>query len=297
MHFYIVFENSNDCIQFESTHHDLVLEYIDFVNNSCANRFSLLDKKNISQAIEKLHKSINEINKTVITDLAGKFSVPKNKEDFLDQYYLNKTHAQWVNHVFEIYKVTELKSSNHSEKLEHLFEQLSDDIEEVTLPTIVHKFNLEHLHSSINENIHAIESKFSLLKFKADFDNWIERKNIFKNYASNSIANFRISFNHYGRTQRNKFVYHDVNLEHPDENNYNQLLGFVELSLNPVETIGYSPEYIAWCKKNNTIPMGEYLNLGNIVNLEKNLLHYRKILHRNLEKNNHFKITVNKDKD
>jgi hypothetical protein len=294
MHFYIVFQNSGDSFKFESIHHDLVIEYIDFLNNNQANKFRLQPDENILVEIAKLKETLEKLNETVVTDLAGKFTIPDTNEGFIDQHYLNSIHAQWVNHVFKSYSIAELKNSNLSHKLHHLFDTTDDDAV-ADLSAIVYKYNLQDTHVLVNEQVHILEKMFSNMKFKADFNNWIECPNPYRDYASNSMANFRIAFNHYGRTLRNKFLFHDFNLEHPDENNYNQLVGFTELSLNPAETNQYSPEYVAWCKRNNIRPLGEYLNLGNLIDLEKNLLSYRKVLYKNvLIKDNHFTITIEK---
>lgn len=292
MYFYIVFENSNDFIKFKSIHHDLVLEYIDFINSNCANKFKIQNKKNISSCISNLKNSIVNFNKTIISDLFPNFPVPELDEDFLNQDYLNKIHAHWVNSQHKLYSIDDLKQSEHFYKLDYLFQHINDDIIVLPLSTIIHKFNLEDEHSLINQNVHNLESKFKLFKFKGDFNGWISRPNLYKNYTSDSIANFKIAFNHCGRTLRNKFINYDVNLEHRDENTYDQLLGFVELSLNPPETIQYSTEYLSWCSKNNVLPSGDYLNLGNIVDLEKNLFNCRKILYKNLANDNYFTLTT-----
>lgn len=294
MYFYIIFQNSGDSIKFKSIHHDLVLEYIDFVNSYRANKFKMQDKENISLCISNLKNSLTKFNNTVVAEFSKKFFIPDSAEDFLDQDFLNKTHAQWVNQQFEQHLVSSLRESKAADKLDYLFHQISDDINELSLSNIIHKLNLAHDYSVINHNVHELEFQFNKIKFEGDFDNWIERPNLYKNQTSNSIANFRIAFNHYGRTLRNKFIYYDINLEHSDENTYNQLLGFVELLLSPVETIEYSKEYISWCNKNKVTPTGDYLNLGIIEDLEKNLLKYRKILYRNLAENNYFTLTTDR---
>jgi hypothetical protein len=102
--------------------------------------------------------------------------------------------------------------------------------------------------------------------------------------------NLKLSFNHLGRTLYDKFINFDVNLEHNDENSFNELLGFVTISLTPTQTIPLSLEYVNWCKQHNRTPIGNYLNIGNIPNISENLTKYRIIIFRNLLKNNKFSI-------
>ena len=89
-----------------------------------------------------------------------------------------------------------------------------------------------------------------------------------------------------------KYQTFDTDLQYNDENSFNELLGFVSLHLVPSQTVPLSKEYTDWCNTHDKIPSGEYLNIGNIPNLEKHLKDYRLVVFRNLLQYNSFKIKL-----
>ena len=296
MKFSIVFQSSGDSLLCKSDCPDLLDAYIDFINNHDANEFSLTNTNfKLEQNFDELLSTLTFFNNSFFADINGVFDIPVSKIDMLDQNYLNKIHAKYVNSQFNMMDIQSLKRSNFAYKLKHLFELLSDDETQVNTTTILHKYSLYDLYHNINTLVHSLENKFNKLKFKANFNNWIEMENTFpKSYTSNYIKNVSIAFYHSGRTLHNKFVTWDNNLTHRDENTFDQLIGYIELNLNRQETVDYSPEYKEWCEKNKRQPSGEFLNLGNICDLEYKLTDYRKIIYRNLSNNNKFKLVLDK---
>jgi hypothetical protein len=81
-----------------------------------------------------------------------------------------------------------------------------------------------------------------------------------------------------------------LNLEHDDENSFDQLLGFVDLKLLPAQTIPLSQEYQQWCRTMNQVVCGNNLTLGNIPDLHERLTEYRQLIYKNLKSNNNFLI-------
>ena len=79
-----------------------------------------------------------------------------------------------------------------------------------------------------------------------------------------------------------------------DENSFDNLYGIVDINLKPPETILYSKEYLKWCRLHNREPIGDYLNIGNIVDLVDKLTMYRQIIFRNLLNKNSFSIHLNR---
>ena len=140
-----------------------------------------------------------------------------------------------------------------------------------------------------------LENIFSNVEFSVG--EWIEFFNPFpKRYLTNNICNLRFSGHHLGRFLENKFDTFDHALEFDDENSFNNFSGFVRIRLAVPQTIPFSTEYIAWCKKVNREPIGKYFNIGNIPDLMENLTKYRQIIFRNSLQNNIFSIQLNKGK-
>lgn len=293
MFFNLVFESSGDCIPCIAEHSDLVEYYIDFINSNNANGFSLRNVLCVEQQIEDLTEKIKKINNTFFTDLMGSFKLPLNKVGFLDQEYINQSHIKWVKDQHVCFNIDDLKKSKFSDKLSYLFESLSDDIVNQSVIGILYKYNLSDVYFGINEALHNIESTFDNLRFRATFDNHIETKNIFPDdYTSNSIQNISLTFNHPGRSMYQKFKNWNKPVDNDDENTYNQLIGFMTLKISQPQTIEYSIEYVEWCKQNNRGPSGDFLNLGNICNLEDKLFEYRKVIYNNLQQNNKLIISL-----
>lgn len=288
MKFYIVFMPSGDTLPLISDKPDLLDYYISFLQQNNANQFNLISGQKSSR-LSELRQTLDRFNQTVVAQLIS-FDCPDNELDLLDQNLLNKIHNEWVHSNHTAFQMSDLKEKYPALTL--LFDQISDDIPTVIFKQICYKYDLQTLHSAINFALHKVESLFDSIKFQARFDRdwgWIETKNPFsKKYTSNSVASFSLSFNHYGRTLHNKFCTFDLDLEHDDENTFNQLLGFVQLSLLPPETIEYSPQYLEWCYKINREPGGNTITLGNIVDLEKHLLDYRKLLYKNVFSDHNF---------
>ena len=109
---------------------------------------------------------------------------------------------------------------------------------------------------------------------------------------SNNLAHFRLHAHHLGRHLYEKFKLFEYNTDHNDENSYDELLGFVSLHFVQPQTISFSQEYIEWCNKYNKQPLGNYLNFGNIPDINTRLADYRMIVHRNVLEDNHFSIII-----
>lgn len=287
MNFYIIFQSSGDTIPLTTDKPDLLEYYIDFLESNYANRFSLISNRSVSN-LAQLGQTLEKFNASIPGQLLS-FELPDDETGFLDQTLINKLHFEWVQSNHVKFCIEDLKQK-YPDMLQPLFDQISDDIQTVIFSEICYKFNVQEIYSAINQRLHLVERMFNKMDFQAEFDDkwrWIETKNIFpKNYTSNSIANLSLKYNHYGRSLYGKFRSFDLDLIHDDENTFNQLLGYVELSLEPPETIDYSPEYLQWCTKIGREPGGVKLNIGNIIDLDKNLLDYRKLLYKNLMINN-----------
>jgi hypothetical protein len=299
MKFFIVFDKSGDLLEFvtlDSTRAEILDYYVDNLKQNNSNSFqSIVDPTFIDVLISNLHNSITESNK-FIKNITGQPVMECNTEEYINQAKLNQLHADWVSSQRYQFNIQEKKQSvdiGVVEMANRLHKEFSDDIPVIDLGNILNKLGYTDVYSQINTNLHLIESSFNAIKFATP--QWLEFKNIFpKTLINNDICNFRIPFNHLGRTLFNKYQFFDTDLKYKDENSFDELLGFVEVTLARNQTIPLSQEYIAWCKKHNREPSGNYLNIGNLTNLEQNLNDYRLVIYRNIRNCNSFSITLNK---
>lgn len=299
MKFSIVFNKSGDSLEFDtldSTKAQILDYYVDNLNQKNSNSFrNMIDPGFIDRLISNLHSSITESNRFIklLTDQ----SVDEFKhEEYMNQPVLNQLHADWVNsHVYR-YNIQEKRRSVDSKVsaiADQLHELFSDDIKTIDLGTVLTKLGHDHVYGEINENIHKLESAFNNFRFGTT--ELVQFENIFpKSLLDNDICNFRIPFQHLGRTLYHKYQYFDDKLEYADENSFNELLGYVEVNLGRSHTVPLSQEYIAWCQRHGKDPSGIYLNIGNLANLEKRVNDYRLVVYRNIRSCNSFSIKLNK---
>lgn len=295
MKFSIVFDNSGDSLVFDALSletYGIIEYYVDQLELNHSNKFTSTQKQ-IQQPVLAFDQAIKKSN-----SLVGVFTetpVPvKSFEEYLDQSFLNQVHADWVRSQDKIYSIQDRsQSADESVRLltAQLHEQFSQD--SIYLRDVLDKLDLVEVYSDINIKLHALERLLTCIKFTTD--KWIEFDNPFdKHFLTNSVCNFRISFNHLGRTLYNKWQSFDTALEYNDENSFDQLLGFVDIRLARPQTIGFSAEYTEWCRQKNRVPIGEFLNIGNILDLDKKLNECRIVLYRNIHSGNSFSIKLNK---
>jgi hypothetical protein len=293
MEFKIVFEISGDELPLIAAYPDLVEYYVDFLEKNQINKFNNTNfYEDISEKIEELSDAIQETNSRLVNIIDP--ILINDKEKLINQEFLNALHEKWVLFQPQLVNINELYNSpetNQKKIGEILHHWYPDDIHTITKGEMLTAIDFRKIYDKINLRIHDIEDIFYNIEFVTS--NWVKTANIFpKKYISNNIFNLNIAFNHLGRTQYNKFLHWDHDLIYKDENSFNELLGCVELKLQPPQTIDYSIEYKKWCNKHKVIPTGNYLNLGNLINLGDNLWDYRKIVYRNLKYNRSFSLKI-----
>jgi hypothetical protein len=297
MKFSLVFKNSGDSITFESLNDSIVEFYVDYLNTHDLNEFESVNPQcgnTISQKISTLHENIQEVNKWIEILIDKKFE-SVSEHDYLNQDILNAYHADWVKSQSHPYDINNKRIKyNNSALVEQVHDSYPDEIRFPPVGDVINKLNYKEIYDKININVHNVERSFDSVKYQVRNQDWVEIKNPFLQQGlSHNIANFKMSFNHLGRTLYNKFTKQDNRLQYHDENTYSELLGFVELQLVPSETVEMSVEYKEWCKIHDRDPLGEHLNLGNIPDLDKRLTDYRIVVYRNLLKDNSFSIQLN----
>jgi hypothetical protein len=296
MKFQIAFDQTGDTIPFVSLNDQILEFYVDYLTVQNLNSFELLSPQTAFAILEKirvLDDSI-KINNSWMKILLDRTIESATALDYLDQDRLNQYHADWVNSQHIVYDIDAKRQQHNNTGLtEHIHDLFPDNIRYPQIGTVLKQLGYRDTYDTINFGIHGIESFFKIVKYRVKNQNWVEIKNPFLHQGlSNYTANFKLSFNHLGRTLYDKFVNQDNTLAYQDENNYNELLGFVELNLLPSESIDMSPEYIEWCRSRQRVPLGQHLNFGNIPDLDKHLTDYRVVIYRNVLKNNSFSIQL-----
>ena len=297
MQFCIEFVNSGDTIPFVAINPDILEYYVDHLNQQKLNEFWIDNSEycaGLSQLIDNLHQSLIE-NNIWFEQLFDQNFCTFTKEDYLNQKNLNYLHAAWVNAQSYTYDIdAKRKQFGYQGLSEQIHDMFPDSERFPLLHDIVNKIGVKTEFDKLNLYIHSIESSFSRLIFRCMID-WIEFPNPFDKKRINlDCCNLFLPFKHLGRSQYDKFINFDNELEYKDQNTFNEMLGYVALSLSQPQTTSYSPEYISWCNQHNIPPIGESIPLGNIPNLVTNLTNYRIIILRNTVAGNNFRINLNK---
>lgn len=298
MEFSIVFEKTGDSLPFVAINPDVVEYYVDCLSQHNLNSFFTDDPgyaKSVNSKITKLHQGLLDAN-VWISELFDQTLDTFNHEDYLDQNNLNHLHAEWVKLHSHRYDIDQKRTKAKFQGLpEFIHTQYPDSERFPKFGDVVSKIEKTRSFDQLNNPfIHGIESSFSNVVFKCT-DNWIEFNNPFpKTLTSLNSCNLFLPFRHLGRSQYNKFTNFDFDLTYNDENTFNELIGFVGLSLNHPQSISYSKEYINWCKQHARELTGEKIPLGNIPDLLANLKKYRIIVFRNTMAGHKFRIDLHK---
>jgi hypothetical protein len=283
----LVFDNSGDTLTFESVNDGLVDYYLGCLNASSLNSFHQLStSESAITRLQTLQSSINFVNELLVK-LTG-FEL--DDQELFDQSKLNRLHTVFV--LSENVKFDVQANRNHDDEViasiaEQMHHAISDDESHViTIGDVLSKLGIEHLISNLNHEIHAFESMFSV---RYSTEQWVEFPNTFgDSILTSTPTHLYLPFSHLGRTRFNKFLNYDN--QFADENNYNELLGFAQINFNRVYSVNMPNEYIKWCNTHDKTPTGEYLNLGILPDIEKNLTRYRQVLYNNVTMNNKFSL-------
>lgn len=296
MNFSLTFENTNDSIVFKAINPDVVEYYIQQLNQRSINLFSCSRSDNgeyIKNRLTALHNSI-EANNVLLDQLFDRKFPTYSSNEYLDQRHLNQLHVDWAKSQSWVYDVDKKrKQFDNSGLAEQLYQMYPENNKFPKLNGVLLNLGKLKEFDLINDpNIHELEQAFNRIRFAAEVD-WIEFKNPFpKSYATNDVCNFFFPFCHLGRSLFNKFVNYDDNLEFDDENTFDELLKFVEISLSRPQAIPYSAEFTEWCHKHGREPAGILIPLGNIPDLSTNLKGYRTMMLNNLLQKNKFTLKI-----
>jgi len=299
MKFLLVFDNSGDSLPFEVKYnHELFEFFVDYTNkklqNSFTNNLSLY--KELDKKITQLHWSVSKTNE-VLYDLIGKsFKQHSNLENYLNQQLLNQLHADWVFSQHRVINIDDMRFDSNTARSRignKLHELYPDEIRVIKTAEAMEKLGYIYPYEEVNLAIHRLENSFTQMEFKAD-NKWEVFENPFLNsmISNNDVINFSFGYTYVGRQYYNKFKHFDSNLDCPDHYNYETLEFAFQVNLSRPETIPFSAEALNWASSQNIKLVAEQIPIANIIDLESNLVEYRKMLYRNSRDNNRAKIVI-----
>lgn len=295
MKFSLVFENSGDCIPFTVVaNEDLFEFFVNKANTNSQNSFSNNKKlaTTINKRIAELHWAISKSNEVLYSLIGKSFDQHNTLDNYLNQDFLNKTHADWVFSQQDIVDIDKIRiSSNHEiarigNKLHELY---PDEIRQIKTAQAMEKLGYIYPYEDVNMAVHRLESSFnqSNLEFSAD-DKWEVFENPFRKsmISNNDVVNFSFGYTFVGRQYYNKFEYFDDALKCNDHYNYETLEYSFQLNLKKPQTIPYSKEFVQWAEEQGVELISPQIPIANIDNLSSNLFEYRKVLYRNSQAGN-----------
>lgn len=299
MKFSLTFNQTGDSIPFEVVENQKLFEYfVDTVNTKSINLFNVSTDiiQNLNKKLYDIDFNIDKTNE-VFRDLTGE-SINKKSDilDYLDQSVLNKLHADWVKTQCIQVNVDTLRHSNdiNTARLGELLHHATpDDIRVLSVADALAKLNCLYYYEEINLSVHRLET---ILKNNIEFSS-VDKWKIFDNPFVNSMitnnggCNFGFGYTYLGRQNYDKFLNFDDDLSCDDFYNFETLEFSFTVNLGKQQTIPFSKEFLQWSKNNNVKPVGLQVPIGNIVDLNKNLHEYRKILYKNI--NNGVSLVLN----
>jgi hypothetical protein len=301
MNFSLKFQKTGDTLPFEVVcNHDLFRYFADIATSKGENLFYFeqTDASKIEGLVGKLHNLLQKVNPITNLLISKTFDICADYENYLDQSYLNRIHAEWVKSQNQILNIDTIRFSQDketSELGEYLHEQYPDEIRDIRIAEALDKLGYIADYEAINITIHELESVFDnqYLEFGAA-GKWDIVDNPFNDtmITNNDITNFNFGYTYLGRQCYNKWEYFDSKLEHDDHYNYQALEFSFNINLSRPQTIPFSKEFLEWCTEHSIKPVGNQLPIANLVDIENNLFNYRKIIYRNLRDRNPAKIII-----
>lgn len=295
----LIFDTSGDFIPFEVKYnHDLIEFFVSKTEENLQNSFLINTEffTNIDSRISEIHWAIVKTNE-ILYNLIGK-NIPCQTDllNYLDQIVLNNTHAEWAFSQQNKINIDTLRNSYNKSrsKIGHLLHELyPNDIRVIRISEAMQKLGFIFPYEEINMGVHRLESSFSDIEFKAD-----KKWDIFKNpyvdsmITNNDIVNFSFGYTYVGRQYYNKFRVFDLDLNFSDHYNYETLEFAFQVNLNQPESIPFSHEATQWAESKKIKLVAEQIPIGNIIDLDKKLFDYRKILYNNAKQGNRAKLIL-----
>jgi len=253
MNLKLVFENTNDSIDLIDTNRELVNHYVDSVNKTNTNKFTI-DNTTLLDNVKYLQECLVDVDSFFVTKLKNTSFSKFLNIDLYNQSILNNLHMVWVKLLIEYKYIPTLLSRTDSKLLK--------------------KFN------DINVTIHYLETISFKIKNFDTYEMWF-CDNIFgNNIIDFNQYNVSIKFNNLGRSTYNKWQIYDQNVLDSDTNDFSLLSGELILTTTRPYTHEAPKEYTKWCKANGTAIIGDTIGLGNF---KQSVDQVQSILYRNIK--------------
>ena len=302
MKFSLVFDNTNDLIPFEVVHNsDLIEWYINQADASGNNHFFNNDEfvQDVDQKLNDINWALSKTNE-VYWLLSGEiFPQNDNVQDYLDQHFLNRQHSLWVESQYKIIDIDEFRFSSDLRKAEigrRLHDLYPDEIRKIRMAEAMIKLGYIYAYEQVNKSVHHLETIFSSDREYSSTNKWadlgFDHPFVDTMVSNQDRVNLSFGYTYVGRQYYNKWQYWDTNLEFPDHYNYERLEWSFQLNLDRPQTKEWSPEFLQWCSVNQVRPIATQLPIANIIDLEKNLTYYRKMLYNNCRKKHAAKLIL-----
>jgi hypothetical protein len=300
MKFSLIFENSNDSIEFDVVNNADLFEYfVNQCNKTHNNQFSEDQRvsRTVSRLLDEIHHNLTLTNSILPALGYQTFQENNNVLEYLDQHHLNRQHADWVASQQHEINIDQLRFSNNSEvsavgwKLHNLY---PDQIRTIKLAEAMQKLGFIFPYEEVNMTVHRLEVFFSKnIEFKSK-NKWNVFDNVFIDsmISNNDVVNFSFGYTYVGRQHYNKWQFWDTDLEFADHYNYETLEYAFQINLDRPQTVPYSPEFLQWCQTKQVKPISCQIPIANVVDLEKNLKYYRTMLYNNSKAKNQATLTI-----
>jgi hypothetical protein len=253
MQFRLVFDKTDDTIDFVAINSDLLNYYVTSVNADDKNSFKI-QKSELFSNIKYLQKCIIDTNDFFVNKLKKTTFTEFVNTNIYNQTILNRLHMVWVK-----FQIENPSISTMLEKIDN---------------------NLLTKFRDINNILHEIESTKFLISNFNDYKMW-SCENIFQSSIIDfNSYNLSINFNNLGRSTYNKWINHDDNAYDSDTNDFTTLSGELILKTSKSHTQTAPIEYIEWCQKHNVSAIGHIIGLGNLVQSTESA---QEILSRNIQ--------------
>ena len=292
----LVFKNSGDSLPIQIVYNNELVAFlldkfqgVEFNYEHLSNVNAVLSSKQwcrqVDNKVKHIQNCISKLNPVLEKLIAKQFELRESIIECLDQNYLNKLHNDWAISQKNNIVIKEVYNQYPDSIGQILFNRYPDNIPTALIADVLDKLNLLNEYEDLNITIHDLEICFNQLCFVAE-DKWEIFDNTFKDIEFNdSITNFYLGYTYVGRQNQDKFNNFE-NGNNTDYWNFETLEYSFHCNLRRPQTIPFSTEFVNWCNTNGIKVSGNKLPMGNFINLEKNLLDYRKIVYNNIRQQN-----------
>jgi len=232
----LVWEKTGDCLEIDLDNTDVANYWLSELIKTNKNNFSLvkseLPSDDILIELADCLESTNQILQKFKLDL-----LMDHRLDWLNQTNLNILHERWVK-LQQTHKIVEfLNKLNNKESIK--------------------KFH------NINHFIHTIENA-NRVEYTNDLTSTWLTKNIFgPNVTKFGSWQIELHYQNLGRSNFNKWINDDSNINDVDTNNFTHFGGLVYFNISKSYTQLPPQEYLQYCNQTGVEPFGSVLPIGN----------------------------------